>query len=627
MYVDELIHDAVLRVGEVVRVHGRIVTVEVDKNKNQSDLLYEGEVIKNISVNSFVEIRKGFLSLIGKVEGEEIKEDFKKLPQNESEDTDRNSRLLTIALIGYIDSGNEFTGGISELPLIGNEAFVVSSKKLEIIHRLVLGKELSISAAEIEDGVELPLPVDGLFNSHIAIFGNTGSGKSNTLAHLYQEFLVALRNRNQEAFTTRTRFLLFDFNGEYFRDDLQCVITEDKTVYRPSEGGPAEDKIPLGETRLLDIEVLRILTDASEKTQQPFLGRVIDLHNQFKSESRRLSKDLNCIVQDKLKEQIEQILIQSNKTRAYELLESIERILPRYDLYGARISYRAKLDWYNKSSQFVYKDNGNERYFQTDPWAVFETELYKQAHSFSYPANLLDQLAVAMSIRLIDDILESRVQVEFVAPVIGRFLSRKRDLSITFRFDEDDPSIWKKTNFLVVNLQGVGLVMRKTVPLLLCKMAYAQQKTCQNGTLNIIVDEAHQILSEQSFRETENWKDYRLETFEEIIKEGRKYGVFLTISSQRPQDISQTITSQAHNFFIHRLQNEQDLRAISRAVSYIDKLTYDSIPTLSTGTCIFSGTASRRPITVNIRELPRERQPRSQTTSFAQLMEKNGIAQ
>ena len=50
MYIDELIQDAVLRVGEVVRVHGRTVTVEVDKKKNHSDFMYEGDVIKNISV-------------------------------------------------------------------------------------------------------------------------------------------------------------------------------------------------------------------------------------------------------------------------------------------------------------------------------------------------------------------------------------------------------------------------------------------------------------------------------------------------------------------------------------------------------------------------------------------------
>lgn len=57
-----------------------------------------------------------------------------------------------------------------------------------------------------------------------------------------------------------------------------------------------------------------------------------------------------------------------------------------------------------------------------------------------------------------------------------------------------------------------------------------------------------------------------MECFEEIIKEGRKFGTFLTISSQRPSDISDTIISQLHNYFIHRLVNEEDLRKIYRTI-------------------------------------------------------------
>ncbi|WP_221761644.1 helicase HerA domain-containing protein [Edaphobacter aggregans] len=48
-------------------------------------------------------------------------------------------------------------------------------------------------------------PLDGLFNSHIAIFGNTGSGKSNTLAYLYQEFVRALTERNAASFSQNAR--------------------------------------------------------------------------------------------------------------------------------------------------------------------------------------------------------------------------------------------------------------------------------------------------------------------------------------------------------------------------------------------------------------------------------------
>ncbi|WP_432490503.1 hypothetical protein, partial [Flavonifractor plautii] len=89
--------------------------------------------------------------------------------------------------------------------------------------------------------------------------------------------------------------------------------------------------------------------------------------------------------------------------------------------------------------------------------------------------------------------------------------------------------------------------MRKVIPMLLCKHLYDQKKENDPTNaryLNLIVDEAHNILSLESSRESEAWRDYRLETFEEIVKEGRKFGVFLTLASQRPHDISPTIISQ-----------------------------------------------------------------------------------
>lgn len=83
-----------------------------------------------------------------------------------------------------------------------------------------------------------------------------------------------------------------------------------------------------------------------------------------------------------------------------------------------------------------------------------------------------------------------------------------------------------------------------------------------------IIDEAHNILSQQSSQEHESWKNYRLELFEEIIKEGRKNGKFIKLSSQRPADISPTIVSQHHNFFIHRLVNERDLYLLDNAIEH-----------------------------------------------------------
>jgi len=124
---------------------------------------------------------------------------------------------------------------------------------------------------------------------------------------------------------------------------------------------------------------------------------------------------------------------------------------------------------------------------------------------------------------------------------------------------------------------------------------------------------AYNILSYQSNRESDNWKDYRLEVFEEIIKEGRKFGVFMTIASQRPSDISTTIISQLHNYFIHRLVNDEDIDKVGRAISYLDRVSKESLPILSTGVCIIAGQLTEMPVVVKIDEIEKEYIPLNET--------------
>ena len=165
--------------------------------------------------------------------------------------------------------------------------------------------------------------------------------------------------------------------------------------------------------------------------------------------------------------------------------------------------------------------------------------------------------------------------------------------------------------------------MRKIVPLIICRKLYNEKKESKKSllesSLHIIVDEAHNILSNTSIRESEEWKDYRLECFEEIIKEGRKFGTFLTISSQRPSDISDTIISQLHNYFIHRLVNEEDLRKIYRTIAFSDKSTNDMIPILPAGGCVFAGLASNFPILARIAILPDGNQPQSENVKIEEI--------
>jgi uncharacterized protein len=612
MTVAKLTQDAVLRVGEVIAVEGRRVFVLVDKNKNLSDMFLDGEILRNLSVNSYIEIRKGFLSLIGRVEGEKIEEDRQAL-KGEFETLNRNRRVLTVALSGYINEMGAFTGGTKELPLIGNEAYIVTGEKITRVHNLTQDQDapcITVATVEGHD-FDVAIPVDGLFNSHIAIFGNTGSGKSNTLASLYQEFISVLRKRNEEAFTQNVRIVVFDFNGEFTSTD--CIWMK-KKVYNLSTRKQGLDRLPIKEDAILNVEVASILADATEKTQKPFLRRAIGFYRKVLD-----SDDPQGYLRNTLKRRVMDVYQMSDKVRAFLVLDYFREILPSAeDELGSPLDLASDVNWHNKVSEFYIRGT-TDCYLGQNPQKIPDTRLYKHVDKLTLEDSLLSKVLVFLYLQLISDILANRAQNEHVVHVINRLKARKVDIDRVFDIDSDD-TFWQ-SNVVIVNLADVNLEMKKTLPLLLAKKLYTEQKESgQAGSLSIVIDEAHNILSTESFREAESWKDYRLETFEEIIKEGRKFGVFVTISSQRPNDISPTITSQAHNYFIHRLLNERDLKAIASAVSYIDRVTEESIPSLPTGTCIFSGIASQMPLKLNVKALPTDARPRSATRKFVDIV-------
>lgn len=605
MKPDRLETEAVLRIGEVCAVTGRRIFVSVDTDKNLSELFFDGDILRNIAVGSYVDIRKGFLSLIGKVEGENTQTDGLRLDGLVGR-TDR--RVLSIALVGFLDNKAKFFGGTKELPLIGNEAFLLTKAKVHQIYQLVspTGLALDIAVSEYE-GYDIALPVDGLMNSHIAIFGNTGSGKSNTLAIIFQEFVLKMRQRNSEAFEQNCKILLFDFNNEY--TSANC-ITNHKQVLRLSTRNDNGDRIPLGSGGLNDIEIVSILADATEKTQKPFLKRALTLH-----ERANAANNPTAYTKGILQKQITQILQMSDRVRFDVLMDYFREILPQHDANGEVVELSADLDWHNTSAECRH----NGHWLRQSPQHIVNTAVYQHIQAFEFADDAVSDLITFAYIQLVNDVLANRAQNEHIAPAINKLKSKQRDIRKVF--DTNNATQTFTSNVVVIALGDVNLEMRKTIPLLLAKSIYEQHKRVGGTrTLNIIIDEAHNILSKESFRESESWKDYRLETFEEIIKEGRKFGVFVTIASQRPNDISHTITSQAHNYFIHRLINERDLQSIASAVSYIDKITEELIPTLPTGTCIFSGIAGQMPLKLAIRPLELLLQPQSATLKFEDLV-------
>jgi len=605
--------DAVLSIGKVIAVRGRTVDVIVSKAKNTSILLYEGEIINNVSVGGYIKIGKGFSELVGKIDGEFVIEDKNVAPKSYRSEKDKIRRILNISLLGYFDGGN-FKQGIKELPLVDNECFLLKQDELDAVHNFIKpingipDLKLRIGRLANETSKSIEIGINSLFASHIGIFGNTGSGKSYTLASLYHKLFCKFKS--QENFKANAKFVIIDFNGEYLTTlDIDDVIVEKnyKNIYNLTTKSHSLKKYPISETEIQDNDFWAILLTATEKTQKPFLKRALTndfFFNHFDSIDR---------IRFAIGSVIESLIVKkTDKGDILQFLYEVRNALQyKIDLQQLIDDYQVNLQWHSQQEKFYY-DGQPQKIFDDNPSfnnLVVRNKI-NEIHIHLDKISYLEKVRLRIVFQYFNELARFSLNSEHIAPLIKR-LRKIEELDRVIEISD----VSADKLFDVISLSDVNTEMKKVVPLLICKQIYDKKKSERNPKkyLNIIIDEAHNILSYSSQRESETWKDYRLEMFEEIIKEGRKFGVFLTIASQRPSDISDTIISQLHNYFLHRLINNRDIQAVERTISYLDKVSYEALPILPTGTCVLAGLSAHVPVIIEIDKIDDVNEPRNKT--------------
>ena len=615
---------SIFRIGEVVSVSGREVRIAIDKEKNLPHLFFQGQLIKNVSVGSYVKILNGFDVLIAKIEVEYIEREREEDKSNYTQQGSQVKRLLTASLIGYM-SASKFVKGIKKLPLVGNDAYILNPTEFDTIHRFAddsNDKVIRIGSLSSDDRIVVRLSIQKLFSSHIGIFGNTGSGKSYTLAQLYSRLFDAFAGNKK--FATNSRFLFIDFNGEYSGEN---VMTKQKKSYRLSTITP-KDKIPMRKDSVMDLDTLCIFASATEKTQRPFISRALNLYNWIESKGEN-AEERNSIFINFLQKTIKSVFFMEDKSKVEPLLEYLSIIIPPETSEDEFKKELRESVSYHETNKYYYLPGDAETAYKRklsnrdlpdnkNGELIEKTAYYTQAAKYPVPKDFITFFIHILYLQLIIDVKNSRAQNDHIHPAIQKLKSMVNDISKVFDFS-DKGDFWDGKNIVVVDLRYTNQDIKKMIPLLLCHSAYknhTQRENQDSPYLNIIIDEAHNILSYQSTRESDSWKDYRLEVFEEIIKEGRKFGVFMTIASQRPSDISSTIVSQLHNYFIHRLVNEEDLSKVAKTISYLDKVSQESLPILATGSCVIAGQVAEMPIIVQVDMMEEKNRPDNETINL-----------
>ena len=158
-----------------------------------------------------------------------------------------------------------------------------------------------------------------------------------------------------------------------------------------------------------------------------------------------------------------------------------------------------------------------------------------------------------------------------------------------------------KNQIVNINIEDVDDAMSKTIVKILCRMIFEYAKALPDrGSVpfNLFVEEAHRYI-----KTGEDIPLLGYNIFDRISKEGRKYGVLITLISQRPVELSETVMSQCANFLIFKTTHPRDIEYITRMVPYITEEIIEKQKGLQPGYCLAFGTAFKVPIIIKV-DLP-----------------------
>ena len=591
----------VKKLGVIVGVDGDISQVGMYHLSNDAEYLWYGDVLQGAKIGAYLTILQNNVKIIASVVTEKVADQQNTIKSTEFDNRfSKNSinRIVHLKTKGVIENG-EFQVTSQYVPMIGNEVCITSKKDLELIYGINKSEPTISIGKSILEGQVVPLSINKIFASHIGVFGNTGSGKSNTLHKL---FLELFRSDYREKILELSKFYVVDFNGEYTKDDSFGVTSTHKKVYEINTKNQTTDKLPITSDYLFDPDILSILFGATSATQVPFLRKSLNIweERQFNGES------ISYFVVGTLKR-----ILTTGNSASLDSKDSWISIAEKYidnDLFDV---LKSNL-YYNHNTESYYTlVNGTYKYIINPNTPIADSEInylkvdkIVEALKTKFDSlSEIDKLKFHLDFQKVHQSAWKSTNIEHINPLFHRIDTALNSLKKVVEVKESIEGDFSSLN--IINLVHANQEITRLIPMLISKMVYDQQKTKTSGndvtcTSHLIIDEAHNILNAQNHSVGDTWQDYRLNIFEEIIKEGRKFGFYLTLSSQRPADISPTILSQVHNYFIHRLVNDNDLRMLVNTMPTLDKTSFNKIPSLGKGEVIITGNAIQVPVFMKV---------------------------
>ena len=585
-------------------------------------------------------------------------------------------RVMTVTPIGTLkvepqDGSTLFKvrRGVDILPSVGDPVQLPTLDQLTAIveGETTAAKRILVGYSPTAAQAPVHINPDKLFGRHVAILGNTGAGKSCSVAGLVRWSLEAAKKFRMATASQlcvkrdaqpNARFIILDPNGEYahaFRDlDVRLFRVEPGTegqqlrvpawLWSGDEWAAFTEAAP-GAQRPVLFEALRRLRSG--------LGPPEEFETKVRGRIKRYRSHLKVLVQggdhqqSGKREGVAEFLVNLH-TDFEKLADSpacTDSIL-HDSLQAAAVKARATevaargqrdqdgRQWHSSFSE-VALDSVAEALGQaaaavglddhdvatTDedtplPFRVGELPDYVDALAAGHPGRDIAQFVDTLSLR-IRGLLSGRRLASVITPDNTTSITLEDWLTDYVGADgaENGP-------IAVIDLSLVPSQVIHVVVSVLARMVFEalQRYRHENGEelpTALVLEEAHTFVHRDLSNETAS-PSGRVCTrvFERIAREGRKFGLGLVLASQRPSEVSPTVLSQCNTFLLHRLVNDRDQGLVKRLVPDGLGSLLRELPNLPTKRAILLGWAAPAPVLIEMRDVPVQHRPHAPDPAF-----------
>ena len=518
---------------------------------------------------------------------------------------DLGAEIIKIRFLGEIEN-NQFVGGVIRKPTFNSKIRMIDQTEVGLLLGDDSPSTFVIGESPLYDNRPIRVDINDLFSSHMAIFGNSGSGKSCGVARLLQNIFS-----NPKLLPFRSNFFIFDAYGEY-HNALQNIdkINPNLNFKFYTTNVMQQDgevlSLPLW---LMDIDDMALLLRAEKHSQLTIIERMLKLVTIFASDD-----DLSVRYKNHLIAKAIMTILYTNQT-ASSKRNDVFKILATCSTNEFNLEAPVQGIGYTRKFRecFTIDTQGNfpESILMTEYVTGFiddSLDTYEPTETKYYT---LEDLEKALEFTLISEGLLNNEETYSDAITLkvrlhsltisenSRYLRYPKFITMENYVATLVSKNGKKAQVINFNLEDVEDWFAKVVTKIYTKMLFNFSKRLKDRAsipFHIFVEEAHRYVQNDNDVELIGYN-----IFERAAKEGRKYGLIFNLISQRPVEISETVISQCANFLIFKLNHPRDVDYIKKMLPNISAEIVEKQKSLQPGTCMAFGKAFKVPTIVKMK--------------------------